>query len=64
MNQAGEGQINTIFPGFNRAIRIDFYYQAGSWDRPRRVICMIEWHVHVATSFPLADHYQEVFNSG
>jgi len=23
---------------------IDFYYQAGSWDRPRRVICKIEWH--------------------
>jgi hypothetical protein len=23
---------------------IDFYYQAGSWDRPRRVICRIEWH--------------------
>jgi hypothetical protein len=23
---------------------IDFYYQAGSWDKPRRVICKIEWH--------------------
>jgi len=23
---------------------IDFYYQAGSRDRPRRVICKIEWH--------------------
>jgi len=23
----------------------DFYYQGGSWDRPWRVICRIEWHV-------------------
>jgi len=23
---------------------IDFYYQAGSWDKVRRVICKIEWH--------------------
>jgi hypothetical protein len=23
---------------------VDFYYQAGSWDKPRRVICKIEWH--------------------
>jgi hypothetical protein len=23
---------------------IDFYYQAGSWAKPRRVVCKIEWH--------------------
>ena len=22
----------------------DFWYQAGSWDRPRRVIAKVEWH--------------------
>jgi hypothetical protein len=24
MNQGGEGQTNTVFPGFNRSLRIDF----------------------------------------
>lgn len=23
---------------------IDFYYQAGSWEKARRVVCKIEWH--------------------
>jgi len=23
---------------------VDFHYQAGSWNKPRRVVCKIEWH--------------------
>ena len=22
----------------------EFWYQAGSWDRPRRVVAKVEWH--------------------
>jgi hypothetical protein len=31
-------------PNHVRRVYGDFYYQAGSWDKPRRVLAKVEWH--------------------